>query len=184
MIKRMLIAIALVCLMAIPVQAAGPTVSIMTEQIANVDKGNSLTVELGYFLGIDSGLEPYIGTQWWPQWDEVGDIEPPSVVVLGVRNHFKDVLDPNSIIPYLPDLLLIILNEDIEIKPYVGFQFTANFIDKNAGFMGLSSGILVKTSPDSNSALRFGIKYNDTFGDLAGVRDNRFDYEMGIFIPF
>ena len=182
--RAILTIIAVQLCLCLSVQAAGPTVSIMTEQITNVDEGNSLTFELGYFLGVDSGLEPFIGTKYWPRWDEEGDMEPPSVVILGVRNHFKDVLDPNSIIPYLPEMLLMVLNEDIEIKPYIGLEFTANFIDKNAGFMAISSGVFVRTSPDSNSALRFGLKWNDTFGDLAGVRDNRLDYEMGLFIPF
>jgi len=86
--KLMLLMVALVCLMAIQVHAAGPTVSFITEQVANVDKGNSLGVEVGYFLGADNGagLEPYIGMDWWPRWDEEGDMETPSVVVLGVRN--------------------------------------------------------------------------------------------------
>ena len=159
--------------------AMGPTVSFMTEQIASVDKGNSLSVEVGYMLGIDAGLEPYIGTEWWPRTDEA-----PSVLILGVRNHFKDILDPNSVIPFIPDLMLSVLNEDIEMKPYIGIRFSANLVDKDGGVMSIPAGILVKTSPDSNSALRFEARYSDTFGDLAVIPDGRIDLYMGIYIPF
>jgi len=184
--KLILLMVALVCLMTVQVQAVGPTVSFMTEQIASVDKGNSLSVELGYFLGAKggAGLEPFIGTDWWPRWDDDGDMKPPSVVVLGVRNWFGDIIDPNSAIPFVPGMFLIILNEDVEIKPYIGFRFSANFVDKDAGLMSISAGITVKTSPENNSALRFEVRYNDTFGALNAVPDNRFDAYMGIYIPF
>jgi len=185
MIKRTLIAIAIICMMIVPaVKATGLTVSFMTEQVTSVNEGNSLGVEIGYFFGVDSGLEPYIGMDWWPRWDEDGDMKPPSVVVLGVRNHFKDILDPNSAIPYLPDMFLTVINEDVEIKPYVGIRFSANIIDKNAGLMGIPVGLLVKTSPESNAALRFEVRYSDTFGDLSNVPDNQIDFYMGIWIPF
>jgi len=184
MIKRLLLSIMLVVIMTLSAQAIGPTVSFMTEQLVSVDEGNSLSVELGYFLGVDSGLEPYIGTVWWPRWDEDNNIEPPSVVIVGVRNHFKDIVDPNSAIPFIPPMLLTLLNEDVEIKPYLMASTTINFIDKDDGVMALGTGILVRTSPDSNSALRFELRWNDTFGQLSTVPDNRFDAYMGIYIPF
>lgn len=183
--KRLIFTIIILCLCG-HVQAAGPTVSFMTEQIASVDKGNSLSIELGYFLGIDGGpgLEPFIGTDWWPRWDDDGDMKPPSVVVLGVRNHFSDLVDPNSAIPLIPDLFLTVLNEDVEIKPYIAFRFSANVIDKDGGVMSIPAGIFVKTSPESNSALRFEVRWNDTFGALSNVPDNRLDAYMGIYLPF
>ena len=185
--KLVLILIALVCTLFVPaVQAAGPTVSVMTEQFTSVNNDNSLGVEFGYFLGADggAGLEPFIGTDWWPRWDDEGDMKPPSVVVLGVRNWFGDIIDPNSAIPFVPGVFLAVLNEDVEIKPYIGFRFSANLIDKDGGVMSIPAGITVKTSPESNSALRFEVRYNDTFGALNAVPDNRFDGYMGIYIPF
>ena len=185
--KRVLLTIIAVLCLCVSAQAAGVTVSVMTEQIANVDKGNSLGVEVGYFLGIDpagAGLEPYIGCDWWPRWDEEGDMAPPSVVVLGVRQWFSDIVDPNSAIPYIPSIFLTILNEDVQIKPYVGFRFSANIIDKDSGLMSIPVGISLKTSPGSNSALRFEARYNDTFGSLSMVPDNRFDLYMGMIIQF
>jgi len=183
--KAKILLLLLAMLVAAPaVEAAGPTVSFMTEQIAEVDKGNSIGVELGYMLGIDAGLEPYIGIEWWPNWDEEGDMAPPSVVVLGVRNWFKDIIDPNSTMPFIPNIFLSVLNEDIEMKPYIGIRFSANIIDKDAGVMSVPVGIAIKTSPDSNSALRFEARWSDTFGNLAAVPDNRVDYYMGLYIPF
>ena len=167
--------------------AAGPTVSFMTEQIANTDYGNSLSVEVGYFLGVDEagpGLECYAGTDWWPQWDDEGDMKPPGVVVLGVRQHMSDIVDPNSVVPFLPDVFLEVLNEDVTIKPYLGFRFSANLIDKDGGSMSIPAGVLINTDPDSKASLRFELRYNDTFGDLAIVPDNRVDAYMGLYIPF
>ena len=183
---EIIIIIIMVLILCASVQAAGVTVSVMTEQIANVDKGNSLGVEVGYFLGVDpagAGLEPYIGCDWWPRWED-GEMAPPSVIVLGVRQWFSDIVDPNSAIPFIPKLFLTILNEDIQIKPYVGFRFSANIIDKDSGLMSIPVGISVKTSPGSNSALRFEARYNDTFGELSMIPDNRFDLYMGMTIQF
>jgi opacity protein-like surface antigen len=183
--KRIIVAIIIALCVCSAVQAAGPTISVMTEQVTNVDSGNSISVELGYYLGSDNGgLEPFIGVDWWPRWNDEGDMEPPSVVKLGVRNWFRDIVDPNSAIPFIPDLFLTVLNEDIEIRPYVATSFSSNIVDKDAGEMSLATGIAVKTSPDSNSALRFEVRYNDTFGALDVVPDNRFDAYMGIYIPF
>ena len=114
MIKRTLIMIALICMLVVPtIKAAGPTVSFMTEQITNVDKGNSLLFEVGYFLGAKNGpgLEPYAGTIWWPRWDEEGEMTPPSIIVLGVRNWFDDLVDSNSAVPFIPKAFLTILND-------------------------------------------------------------------------
>ena len=84
----------------------------------------------------------------------------------------------------MPDLFLSVLNEDVEIKPYIGFRFSANIIDKDGGLMSIPVGIAIKTSPVSTSALRFEMRWNDTFGALNMVPDNRLDYYMGMFLPF
>lgn len=184
--KKGILLMAVVILgLCVTVRARGPTISFWTEQVAGVDEGNSLGFELGYYLGSDSGgLEPYIGTDWWPRWDDEGDMKPPGVFVLGFRYHFADIIDPNSTIPLIPDVFLAILNEDIEMRPYVGPRFSANFIDKDAGLMSIGVGVSVKASPDSETALRFELRRSDTFGDLAGVPDNRFDLYMGFYYPF
>ena len=186
MIKRILITIALACLMTTLVQGAGLTVSFMTEQAVS-DKGNSLGVELGYFLGIDNngpGLEPFVGVQWWPRWDDDGDLEPPGVVEFGGRYHFGDILDYDSAIPYIPELLLGILNEEMEAKPFISGRFTINFIDQDAGYMGLGTGILLRTTPESPAAIRFETRYGNGFSQLNGVPDNRLNFYLGAFYQF
>lgn len=182
--KLILLTMLLMCGTAI---AIGPTVSVDTQQVASIDYGNSITVELGYFLGIDNygpGLEPFVGVEWYPQWDDEGELQPPSVALAGARYFFSDVLDANSPIPLLPNLLLPILNEEILIRPFVEARFSMNFIDKDAGLMGLGSGFLIKTSPDSPVSLKFKIRYDDTFIKLAEVDDNRINYYMGLYYQF
>jgi hypothetical protein len=180
--KKLLVALLILCVCSIA-GAKGLTAAFLTEQVVHVDSGNSLTVEVGYML--DGGLEPYLGTQWWPRWDEEsGDLEPPGVLILGCRQHFGDILDPNSAIPFLPELLLPVINESVSLTPFVDMNFTANFLDKDNGQMGVGTGVLLKTSPDATAALMFEARYNDTFGELAGVPDNRIDFYMGCFIPF
>lgn len=183
-IKSLVAFIAVICISTSTVFAMGPTLSFMTEQVASVDKENALNVELGYFLGVDNGLEPFIGCEWRPRWNEEGEMSPPAVIILGVRNHFKNLVDPNSAIPFIPSILSAILNEDIEIKPYIGIRFSANIIDKDAGLMGISTGILVKPSPESKAFLLFEIRKVDTFGELSAVPDNQIGAYMGMHIRF
>lgn len=181
--KKLIVMLMILCVCSIA-GAKGLTAVFLTEQIANTDSGNSLTVEIGYLLD-DNGLEPYIGTQWWPQWDETtGELEPPGILILGCRQHFADILDSNSPIPILPNILLPVLNEKVEIKPFIDLNFTANFIDKDNGLMGLGTGILLKTSPEATASLMFEARYADTFGELNDVPDNRIDLYMGLFVPF
>ena len=185
MIKRLLIAIALCCFIATPLFAVGPTVTFLTEQVASVDSSNEITLRVGYnFASEQGGLEPFIGTQWRPRWDEDGDMKPPSVVALGTLYHFPDLIDPNSAIPFIPDWLSTIVNPSVEVRPYLGYQMTVNFIDKDAGFMGALGGIRIRVTPESNTSLDFEIRYDDTFGDWAVIPDNRLNYYMGLTIPF
>ncbi len=184
-IKGLLLIAAVVSLSVCGCQSGGPAISFWTEQVAEVDSGNSLGIEFSYYLGNETGgLEPYIGTDWWPRWDDEGDMEPPGVFVLGTRYHFSDIIDPNSAIPLIPGLFLAVLNEEISMTPYVNARFSANFIDKDAGLMSLGAGVSIKTTPDSDSALRFELRKTDTFGDLAVVPDNRLDLYMGIYYPY
>ena len=92
MIKRILITIALVCLMTMPVQAAGFTIWGLTEQ-ANLE--TTVTGRIGYMLGVgdNGGLEPFIGSVW-----RVNDSEP-QVIVVGAIQHLqiqKALLDPKG----------------------------------------------------------------------------------------
>jgi len=183
--KRIIVAIIIALCMCNAVQAAGLTIWGMTEQVANVDSQNALALRLGYYLGSDNGgLEPFVGSIWRPRWDEEGDMEPPQVLTLGLIYHSMDIVDPNNTLPWIPDAFLMILSEDVVIRPYIGFQNTWNFIDQDAGMMGGIAGVRVQTTPDSNTELIFEIGYDANFGDLSVVEDRQLNGYFGIRIPF
>ena len=161
------------------VQAMGFTVWGLTEQATSVNSDNSLTGRVGYYLGSDNGgLELFVGSIW-----RVND-KAPQVMTLGAVQHMADLLDPNGPIPFIPDLLLPIINENVSIRPYIGGRFTINFIDRDSGLFGGIAGIAVKLSPEANSELVFEGSYDNTFGDLNSVPDNKFKAYMGFRIPF
>ena len=171
--------IALLCLCS-SVQAAGLTVWGLTEQMTTVEDDNSLQGRVGYFLGTDAGgLEPFIGSVWRPRLEDT-----PQVIILGAVQHMADVIDPNSPIPYIPELFLQVLSEDISARPYIGGQFSINFIDRDSGFYGALAGVALKLDPAAKSELIFELSYDNTFGDLAGVSDSEFKGYMGFRIPF
>jgi len=182
MIKRILIAIALIALMAIQVQAAGLTIWGLTEQISSVNGDNSLTGRIGYDMSLsdNGGLELFAGSIWRPR--ETQDF--PQVVVLGAVQHMPDLIDPNSSVPFLPELFLNVISEDVQIRPYIGGQFSINLIDEDAGTYGAIAGVTLKLTPEDKSELVFEASYDKNFGDLTGVPDNQLKGYMGFRIPF
>jgi len=181
MLKRLLIGIVLSLCLVMTVQAAGLTVWGLTEQISSVNEDNGITARVGYdfSIGNSGGLEPFIGSVFRPRDEEI-----PAVVIFGAVQHMPDLIDPNSGIPYIPQLFLSVMNEDVSIRPYIGGQFTVNLIDKDAGFYGMIAGVTVKLTPEASSELVFEASYDKTFGDLEGVADNEFKGYMGFRIPF
>ena len=184
MIKRTLIAIALCCLIVMPTvtQAAGLTIWGLTEQISSVNGDNSLTGRIGYDMSLsdNGGLELFAGSIWRPR--ETQDF--PQVVVLGAVQHMPDLIDPNSSVPFLPELFLNVISEDVQIRPYIGGQFSINLIDEDAGTYGAIAGVTLKLTPEDKSELVFEASYDKNFGDLAGVPDNQLKGYMGFRIPF
>jgi hypothetical protein len=159
----------------------GFTVWGLTEQTASVDKDNSISGRLGYFLGLEDGnggLEPFVGSVWRPRDSE------PQVLTLGAVQHLPDLVDANSPFPWIPELFLLVMNEDVEIRPYVGGQATVNFVDRDAGFYGGIAGVTVKLTPEANSEIVFEISYDAMFADLEAVPDNEFKGYMGFRVPF
>lgn len=179
--KRLILTIIAVLCLTVSVQAAGLTIWGLTEQLTTVEADNSLTGRVGYFLGIgeNGGLEPFIGSVWRPRIDDV-----PQVITLGAVQHLSDLVDPNNSLPYIPDFFVSILNEDTVIRPYIGAQFTINFVDRDSGFIGFIGGVTVKLEEDARSELVFELGYNDTFNALAGVPDNEISGYLGFRIPF
>jgi len=162
------------------VQAAGLTLWGITEQLSSVDQDNAITGRIGYDLSVTDkgGLEPFIGSIWRPRDGT------PQVVVLGAVQHLPDLIDPNSSVPFLPELFLMVISEDVQIRPYIGGQFSINCIDEDAGTYGMIAGVTLQISPEANSQLVFEASYDKNFGDLADVSDNRFKGYMGFRIPF
>ena len=178
--KRVILTIiALLCLTA-SAQAAGLTIWGLTEQVSSVNGDNSLTARVGYDLSLTDkgGLELFAGSIWRPKDSE------PQVLVFGAIQHMPDLIDPNSPIPYLPELFLTVISETVQIRPYIGGQFSINLIDEDVGTYSAIAGITLKLTPEANSELVFEVSYDKNFGDLGGVPDNQLTGYMGFRIPF
>ena len=132
MIKRILLTIALVCLlMTVQVQAAGITLWGVTDQVIDADESASTAGRLGYYFGDDKGgLEIFGGATWHPE------SKGPQVLSIGVIEHLPDLIDPNNPLPLIPNILLAFINEDVEARPYVGLEGTFNFVEEDVGYYG------------------------------------------------
>jgi hypothetical protein len=166
--------------MCVSVQAAGLTIWGMTEQVTSVNSDNALTMRLGYDLSLSDkgGLEPFVGFTWFPRDDY------PEVMSLGAVQHMADILDPNSNLPFLPDLLLLVITEDAVLRPYIGGQFTINFMDRDSGFFELIAGLDAMLQPDANSSMVFETSYGSMFGELSERADYEFIGRIAFKIPF
>jgi len=178
--KRAILTIILALCLTVSAQAAGLTIWGLTEQVSSVNGDNSLTARVGYDLSLTDkgGLELFAGSIWRPREGE------PQVLVFGAIQHMPDLIDPNSPIPYLPELFLTVISETVQIRPYIGGQFSINLIDEDAGTYGAIAGVTLKLSPDDKSELVFEASYDKNFGDLGGVPDNQLKGYMGFRIPF
>jgi len=183
--KNLILSIVLLLSLTLSVQAAGLSASFLTEQVANVDGTNAIAFRLGYYLGAEEGgLEPFLGTDWRPNWNEEGEMDPPSVLAFGVINHFTDLVDSENKLPLIPDFFLGFLNEDVEIRPYIGTQFSINFPRKDAGFMGGLAGIKVRVYPKDRVLWLFEARYDDVFDALSAIPDNQLNAYFGLCYPF
>jgi len=177
MIKRTLLLIALVCLMTASVQAAGLTLWSVADQIVDVDESASISGRLGYYFGSsEGGLEIFTGSTWHPE------SKAPQVLSIGIIEHLPDLIDPNNPLPWLPDLLLAFINEDVEARPYAGLEGTFNFIEEDVGYYGGVVGVLAKLTPKSQ--IEYGLEgsYKEGFGELEGL--NKTQLNLVIRIPF
>lgn len=111
-------------------------------------------------------------------------VEPPQVFCLGLLRHTNDLIDPNSPVPWIPDILLTILPEDLVAVPYAGAQVTVGLFDTDAGFYGGIVGLLCKTNPESKSSLVLEAQYNKMYDDLAIVPDDEVRLNVGFRFYF
>ena len=156
------------------------------------DSESSVVGRLGYAMDDfllkdeDASIEIFIGTTWIPETNgETGKIDPPTTLSLGGLYFLPDIIDSDSPIPWIPDLLLTVLPEKAEAKPYIGGQATFNLIDNDAGLLGGIVGIKAKTQPDALWDLIFEADYNNFIYDLSTLPyDDEFVYTAGIRIGF
>ena len=178
--KGMMLAMMLMLFVGCANQGPRWTVWGITEQVSSVNSDNSITGRIGYDMSLTDkgGLELFIGSVWRPR------DRTPQFLILGAAQHVPDLIDPNSSVPFIPDLLLTVISEDVQIRPYIGGQFSVNLIDEDAGTYGMIAGITLKVTPEANSELVFETSYDKNFGDLADVPDNEFKGYLGFRIPF
>jgi hypothetical protein len=159
------------------VQASGLTLWSLTDQVTGIDERNSISGRLGYsFATENGGLEGFIGSTWYQ------DEKYPQVMSLGIIEHLPDLVDPNNPLPWIPDVLVSLLNEDVHIGPYIGLMGTFQFIEEDAGMYGIIAGAKVKVSPNSLAEWVVEYRYIDPFGQLDGVEKSQLS--AGLRIPF
>jgi len=146
---------------------AGVTAWGLTEQDIG-SRNKALQGRIGYRIGL---VEPFVGSTWRPNFDADGALAPPQLLSLGTVYHGPDLIDPNSSIPWIPDIMLALLPADYQARPYFGGQFSINFIDKDSGFYAPLVGLLCKFDPDKPSALVIEAAYNENFGAASAVPD-------------
>ena len=175
--KLMLLMVALICLMTVQVQAAGLTLWSVADKIVDVDESASISGRLGYYFGSDNGgLEIFGGSTWHPE------SKAPQVLSIGVIEHLPDLIDSSNPLPWIPDILLAFVNEDVVARPYAGIEGTFNFIEENVGYYGGVVGVLAKLTPKSQ--IEYGLEgsYKEGFGELEGL--NKTQLSLVIRIPF
>jgi len=159
------------------VHGKGLTVWTLTDQVADVDSRNVVTGRIGYMLD-DSHLEPFIGSTWNPGG------HAPQVMSIGLIRHASDLIDPDNPLPWIPEIALVLITEDVVATPYIAAQATFNFIDEDSGFYGGFAGVLIKTSPEAKSEVAIEARYAKAFGDLESIPDEELLLSLGLRIRF
>ena len=165
--RKLMLLLVLMCVGAASARDVNFTLWGMSEQ-SYAQQNNAVIGRAGVRY---ENLEGFLGSTWWPSFDEEGDLRPPQVFSIGAMYHFPDLVDANSPIPWIPEALLTFIPEDFEAKPYFGGQATANF-DEDAGFAGLLGGLCIKGDTDDKTALIAEAQFNNNFKDLIAVPDD------------
>lgn len=142
--------------------ASGDGVTLWGLSEVSAGDETALSARVGYEVG---KIEAFAGTTWRPDYDA------PQVLSLGAVHYFADIIDPNSVVPFIPDVLMTFMHPGSVAQPYIGGQATFNLLDKDAGFMGIITGLQIKADEDSRAAIVAEVMVNDYFGDLGGVND-------------
>lgn len=174
--KKGILLMAVVLITCSMAQGAGWTLWTGTDQLTNVNDKNAIFVRGGYSFASDNGgLEVWLSSTWYKSEAN------PQAMSFGVVEHLPDLIDPNGL-PWIKDLLLAFVNEDMVMAPYVGIQGTFQFVDENAGMFGIVGGLKIKVTPKSVTEWIIEGRYINPFGDLYGV--NKAQLSLGLRIPF
>jgi len=140
-----------------------------------IETGNSdATAAMSGRLGLQSdNLEGFLGVTGWPQWDALNSklrSEPPIVFEVGGLYHFEDIVDVNSPVPWLPEILVGFLNPEVEARPYTGIVTT---VANKGSYYGTIVGLEMSTKPDSKVSTNIELQMNQVDGEVAeaGVTD-------------
>lgn len=175
------IAVLIVLCLGVVVQAKDFDVTIW----GGIETGNSdATAAMSGRLGIESkesNLEGFIGITGWPKWDAIeGRLmsEPPVVLEIGGIYHFDDIIDPNSPVPWIPEILAGYLNPELEARPYVGVLST---IGRDGSAYGTLVGFEMGKDENSNITLNIEGQFLNVGHELAeaGITD---EFRVMIFL--
>jgi hypothetical protein len=95
-----------------------------------------------------------------------------------------DILDPNGLIPFIPEAFKILFSGKITARPYFGGEATITFIDEDAGSYAGLLGAKIKFTDEDPSEWIVETGYGNTFSALNEVPDNELFLRMGVRIPF
>lgn len=169
MVKRTLLVVAVVVLLSCPaIKADGLALWGLTHQDVKSAQ-TSMSGRIGYQV---NDIEAFIGYTLWPDREgENGEEGPPDVFSLGSVYHLPDLVDPNNPLPWIPELLLLLIPEGFLAQPYTGGQATWNVGNAAGGFYGWIGGLLLKINVEDRSAFVLETTVNHNFGDLSAVSD-------------
>ena len=167
---RIFLAILITLVALSPCWADGVSIWALSEDGSQKDA--SVTGRIGY--EVDS-IEPFIGFTARPETDF------PQLWSLGVIYHLPDLVEEDSPIPWLPEILLTFVNGDVIARPYIGGQASWNVMEEDAGFSGALMGLTIKTTDASPMSFVAEVQKNSTFGDLGNVSG---DYRLSLGVRY
>lgn len=138
-------------------------------------RNNGVEARVGYRAG---QLEAFLGSSWWPRYDSDADLDPPQVLSVGALYHARDLLDRDNPLPWIPDILLALLPEDMKARPYSGGQVTFDFSGKDQGYSAAQVGLSAFLADDSRNCFVVEGAWRNNYGQLSGF-GNDFVVKLG-----
>ena len=130
----------------------------------------SVTGRLGYVH--QDCLEPFVGVVCWPNFkvnEAEGEKKIDYAFAAGVAYHWIDLVDPENPLPWIPDILLTMIPENFEARPYICGQC---LFKKDEGALGGIIGLRCKPNPEDTVCIKFEVQGHNTFRDLAAMPED------------